>query len=116
MVAESTQAFEGEGAEDGGQRFGFLILVLRFFTALALFGFLCLFDVLDVFLEFVLEYFVAECSPFVEEKCFEVVEYLSVFGGVHDAIAFGEHDVEVFVEEVVNVGGIEGCLGRHNIP
>ena len=36
-------------------------------------------------------------------------------GGVHDAIAFGEHDVEVFVEEVANVAGIEGGLGRHRI-
>jgi len=31
MVAESIQAFEGDGTEGGGPRFGFLILVLRFF-------------------------------------------------------------------------------------
>ena len=30
-------------------------------------------------------------------------------------IAFGEHGVEVFVEEGMNVGGIEGCLARHNV-
>ena len=70
---------------------------------------------LDVFLEFVLEYFVGEFSSFVEEKVFEVVDYLSVLGGLHDMIAFGEHDVEVFVKEVMDVAGIEGGLGRHNI-
>ena len=93
----------------------FLFWYCVFFTVLALFGFLCLFDVLDVFLEFVLEYFVGEFSSFVEEKVFEVGDYLSVLGGVHDMIAFSEHDVEVFVEEVMNVGGIEGGLGRHRI-
>jgi len=41
---------------------------------------------------------------------------VNIIGGiVHDVIAFGEHGVEVFVEEFVNVGGIEGCLGRHNV-
>ena len=30
-------------------------------------------------------------------------------------IAFGEHGVEVFVEEGMNVGGIEGCLARHYV-
>ena len=48
---------------------------------LALPGFLCLFGVFDAFLEFVLEYFVGEFSSFVEEKGFEVVDYLSVLGG-----------------------------------
>jgi len=56
---------------------GFIFWYRVFFTVLALLGFLCLFDVLDVFLEFVLEYFVGEFSSFVEEKGFEVVEYLS---------------------------------------
>ena len=73
---------------------------------------LCL---LDAFLEFVLEYFVDEFSFLIEEKGFEVGEYLSVFGVVDDAMTFGEHDIEVFVEEFVNVGGIKGCLGRRKI-
>jgi hypothetical protein len=50
--------------------------------------------------------FLDELSSFDEEKVFEVVDGLSVFGVVHDGIAVVEESFEFGVEEIVNGGGL----------
>ena len=85
-----------------------------FFTVGTLFRFGCGFGFGDAFLELFFENFLEEFLSFGAEEVIEVVEGVSVLGGVHDVLAFGEQGIEFFVEEGVEVGG-GAVRGGHTI-
>ena len=70
--------------------FVFLSCKRVFFTLGTLFGFIGLFDSLNVFSEFGLKGFLKELSSFDEEELVHVVEGLPVGGVIGDEIALGE--------------------------
>jgi len=45
-----------------------------------------------------------ECLSLGAKEVIETVEGATVFGGVHDLVAFGEEGIEAFDEHVANAG------------
>ena len=82
-----------------------------FFTVGTLFGFGSVFGLDDAFLQFLLKDFAHEFLTGKEQEVIEVVEGLSVLGGVNDVLAFGEQGIEAFDENVANAGW--ECGGSH---